>query len=121
MVDIYPTLVDICELPKPDHVLEGKSMKPILLNPKSKIKDFAVSKYQTGISLIEERYNYTEWYNSDKEVYANMLFDKLNDPNENINIAKDPNQMERVSKMHEKLKNQFGKDFWEPASWTYGK
>ena len=121
LVDIYPTLVDICELPKPDHVLDGESMKPILLNPKSKIKDFAVSKYQTGISLIEERYNYTEWYNSDKEVYANMLFDKLNDPNENINIVKDPNQIERVSKMHEKLKNQFGNDFWEPASWTYGK
>ena len=50
-----------------------------------------------------------------------MLFDKLNDPNENINIAKDPNQIERVSKMHEKLKNQFGKDFSEPPSWTYGK
>ena len=121
LIDLYPTLVDLCKLPQPNHLLEGKSMQPILQDPKVSTKDFAISKYQKGVSLIEKRYNYTAWYNEDKEVFARMLYDKHTDPGENVNIAEDQEQKERVFDMHNKLISQFGDNFWDAATWSYGK
>ncbi len=85
-LDIFPT---ICELTKTDHPqqLDGKSLVPILKNPKAKTKDFAVSQFSrsctenytissdtdlkgkakeleddiTGYALRDSRYRLVEW------------------------------------------------------------
>ncbi|MGJ8698108.1 MAG: sulfatase [Verrucomicrobiaceae bacterium] len=44
LLDMYPTLCDLAGIPIPDH-LEGKSLRPILENPESEVKDFALSQY----------------------------------------------------------------------------
>ena len=44
LVDLYPTLCDLAGLSKPSH-LAGKSLVPLLKNPKAKGKKFAVSQF----------------------------------------------------------------------------
>ncbi|WP_299627819.1 sulfatase [uncultured Tenacibaculum sp.] len=44
LVDMYPTLADLAELPLPKH-LEGQSFKPLLDNPNKKWKDAAFSQF----------------------------------------------------------------------------
>ena len=119
LVDIYPTLVELCQLDSPNHSLDGKSILPILNDPEFEIKNYAISKYKNGISLIEKNFSYTEWLNPNKEVYSKMFFDKTNDPNENINQVDNPYYIEKISKMEENLKNSLGKNFWDKPTWSY--
>ncbi|SNR16593.1 sulfatase [Tenacibaculum jejuense] len=44
LVDMYPTLADLANLPLPKH-LEGQSFKPLLANPNKKWKDAAFSQF----------------------------------------------------------------------------
>ena len=44
LLDIYPTLTDLCRLPSPDN-LEGKSLVPILKHPQAKVKPVALTQH----------------------------------------------------------------------------
>ena len=44
LIDVYPTLVDLCGLPVPAG-LDGVSLKPVLLNPESSVKSGALSQH----------------------------------------------------------------------------
>ncbi|MCK5331302.1 MAG: DUF4976 domain-containing protein, partial [Candidatus Marinimicrobia bacterium] len=101
-VDIYPSLIEICRLPRPDH-LEGKSFMPLLENPDQKWKKAVFSRYKEGDSIKTDRYRYTEWTNGDGEVYARMLYDHQNDLMENINIADLPENQALVAKLQTML------------------
>ena len=68
-VDIYPTLAELCKLPKPADV-EGYSFAPLLDDPKQKWKAAAFSQYPRssketgrvmGYAVRSDRYRYVEW------------------------------------------------------------
>ncbi|QXD33762.1 sulfatase [Candidatus Pelagisphaera phototrophica] len=81
LVDLYPTLTELCGLPAPEH-LEGKSLVPLLKKPKSKW-DPALITYQQGNHAVRsDRYRYIKYKNGDEELY-----DLEEDPNEWTNIA----------------------------------
>ncbi len=46
LIDIYPTLCDLANIPQPDH-LAGKSLVPVLHNPNANIKGVAMSQFPT--------------------------------------------------------------------------
>ena len=46
LLDIYPTLCDLANIPQPDH-LAGKSLVPVLHNPNAIIKGVAMSQFPT--------------------------------------------------------------------------
>jgi iduronate 2-sulfatase len=110
-VDIYPTLCDLAGLPKPD-VLAGKSLVPVLDDPKAKVKEFAVSQYprgggakmSMGYSFRDERYRYTRWVTmSDlSDVLAEEFYDYDKDPGETKNLLGNPEVAERVKLMRER-------------------
>ncbi|MEM9399092.1 MAG: sulfatase [Verrucomicrobiota bacterium] len=89
LLDLYPTLVDYTgfEIPK---VLEGRSLRPLLTNPKSTWDKPAISqviyspKKAYGYSIRTERWRYTEWMKGDAGI---ELYDHDNDPNEITNLA----------------------------------
>jgi len=89
LVDIYPTLVDICRLPKPDH-LQGTSFAPLLDDPSLPWKTAAFSQYSRagalGRSARTERWRYNEWQ-TDGIIVARELYDHETDPYENRNLA----------------------------------
>ncbi len=86
LVDIYPTLLDLCSLPvstTSSHSLEGTSFLPLLEDPYQPWKEAAYSQYQRfisanktgdtalsaagsgwgiGYSIRTDRYRYTEWW-----------------------------------------------------------
>ena len=46
LVDIYPTLVELCKLDSPNHSLDGQSILKVLNYPKYEKKDTAKTKYK---------------------------------------------------------------------------
>ncbi|WP_300301010.1 sulfatase [uncultured Muribaculum sp.] len=85
-LDIFPTVCELTKTPEPQQ-LDGKSLVPILKNPKSKTKDYAISQFSrsctenytistdtdlkgkakelendiTGYALRDSRYRLVEW------------------------------------------------------------
>jgi uncharacterized sulfatase len=101
LVDIYPTLADLCGLPVPDG-LDGISMKPLLQDPDRPWKQAAFScKSATRRSLRTERWRYTQW---DSPQQAE-LYDHETDPGEFTNLAKDPAYSDVVSELRRLLEN----------------
>jgi uncharacterized sulfatase len=66
LLDLYPTLVDLCGLPMPDVVLEGHSLKPLLAGNTNRWRGHAISyNYNRKLKGLDrtirtKRYRYTE-------------------------------------------------------------
>jgi uncharacterized sulfatase len=108
MLDIYPTLVELCGLPKPKHKLEGKSLVPLLNDPQAKHDRPAFSqvtrragrgpnaKQIMGYSVRTERYRYNTW---DDGKLGSELYDHAADAQEYKNLAKDSGHAKVVADM----------------------
>jgi uncharacterized sulfatase len=105
LVDLYPTLADLCELKAPEY-LDGVSLKPILQNPKATVKDAAYTQLRRGnfdgYSIRTERYRFTQWDGGKK---GEQLFDMLNDPGETKNIVDSPENAAIVDQLRAKLQD----------------
>lgn len=84
LLDIYPTLVELCGLP-PRKELEGESLVPLLKNPKAKHKPVVSTFEPDNHAVREERWRYIRYKDGTEELY-----DRFADPNEYRNIAADP-------------------------------
>ncbi len=108
LVDVYPTLAELCKLPLPGH-LEGTSLVPVLRDPTSFVKSAAFSQYPRhvngqmlmGYSMRTDRYRLTRWvHRSDPSKVASVeLYDHLTDPQEDTNIADDPAQAATLAQL----------------------
>jgi iduronate 2-sulfatase len=98
LLDIYPTLAQLCGLSAPDN-LQGKSLVPLLKNPKATWDKPAYSQVRRnkflGRSVRTERWRYTEWDEGREGV---ELYDHAKDPDEFTNLA---NQDEYKTKVKE--------------------
>ena len=86
-VDLFPTLAESCGLKTPAG-LAGKSLRPLLADPKSTIKDAAFTLVtrgpgQYGQSVRTARWRFTQWSDGAQELY-----DHDNDAEESYNVAK---------------------------------
>ena len=104
LVDLYPTLADVCGLSGLPNNLAGRSLRPLLVNPQAKWDKPAITQVQRasggkafmGYSVRTERYRYTEW---DEGRKGEELYDYERDPHELHNLAVDPKYAERLGKM----------------------
>jgi len=75
LLDLYPTLAELCGLPAPQGV-EGTSLIPVLKNPRATVKEAALTQHPRpayfdrdspmapdamGYSIRTDRFRYTEW------------------------------------------------------------
>jgi iduronate 2-sulfatase len=107
-VDIYPTLCELAGLP-PTPGLEGTSFAPVIQDPKRPWKKAAFSQYPRpklmGYAMRTERYRYVEWVDpSSRKVEGRELYDHQNDPDENVNLANQPEQVVNVGEQAAMLK-----------------
>lgn len=85
LVDIYPTLAELCGLPQPPQLLEGTSFKPLLENPGLTWKKavFSHRAYSKGIVGVKTKdYSFIDF-----EGDSVQLFDRHNDPLNLVDIA----------------------------------
>lgn len=106
-IDIYPTLCDLAGLSKPAH-LEGESLVKRLKRPSRSEKDYAVSKFNNGITLVEDEHFYTEWLDHNDSIVARMLYDHSTDPDENVNISELTGKVFLVETLSGSLKEKRG-------------
>ncbi|HEV3120771.1 MAG TPA: sulfatase, partial [Isosphaeraceae bacterium] len=103
LVDLYPTLVDLCGLAKPEE-LEGTSFVPLLQDPNIPWKwaAFTIVYHgnKLGRSVRTERYRYTEWDGG----AATELYDHELDPHEYNNLARDPGRAELIAELRQLLR-----------------
>lgn len=128
-VDIYPTLVDLINLPIPKY-MDGKSLVPALKDNNAKIKDYAISQYPRGAgkgareimgySLRDTQYRLTEWVGDffttakifdEKMVRAVELYDYVNDPLETKNLVEDPKMKPIVVKLRKQLHDYYNQQY----------
>ncbi len=98
MIDLYPTLAELCSLPLPDH-LAGVSLQPVLADPSARLREAALTVAWSragwvhrdmegmdilGYSIRTPRYRYTEW---DGGRHGIELYDYEADPDEYVNLA----------------------------------
>ncbi len=85
LIDIYPTLVELCGLPEKND-LQGRSLVPLLKNPKLVWNHPVLTTHHPGNHAIRsERFRYIHYANGDEELYDHQY-----DPDEFLNLASDP-------------------------------
>ena len=117
LVDLYPTLVDVCGLEMPDG-LEGTSLKPLLDVPYRPWKRAVFSQYPRdrtknrhqghgeimGYAVRTDRFRYVEWREWDsQQVIARELYDHATDPAEMRNVVHESGSTEAVQRLAQTL------------------
>src|SRR5690606_3837113 len=102
LLDIYPTLADLCGLPRPEG-LDGVSLSPLLNNPDKPSDGPAYTIWNehgkgiTGVCVRTEHWRYAEFFGHGAGVY---LTDPINDPHELVTLVHDPEYKGVVATMH---------------------
>ncbi|MBJ6368512.1 sulfatase [Snuella sedimenti] len=108
LVDIYPTLSELCGLEPPKEQLSGQSLVPVLNHPEQRGKDHILIKKGNGFTIKTKDYCYTEYINSkDDSVIDSMLYDHRNDMDENENVVRYPEYKSVVTRLHSILHTNY--------------
>jgi len=132
LLDLYPTLTDLCGLPSEPHAslggpsLDGFSLRPLLDDPSGNAWDGppvcltairgpnAVSIMDTEedphFSVCSDRYRYTFCNNGEEELY-----DHKKDPNEWTNLAEDSDYKEIAGQLRAEMKKILEKSGYTPS------
>jgi len=110
LLDLYPTLVELCDLPRPEW-LEGRSLVPLLSNPTSEWDRPVVTTHGLGNHAVRsERYRLIRYADGSEELY-----DHEKDPREWTNIASLPESKEIIEKLERFLPTKEAPETKRPA------
>lgn len=116
-IDLAPTFVEVAGGEVPTHILEGRSLLPLLHGEAEEMdRDFVICEYDYSASPIAEHLNMNtrdavmfmvadkHWKMIHCEGFEHpILFDLKNDPDELVDLARKPEHRETVEFMYEKL------------------
>jgi iduronate 2-sulfatase len=118
LLDLFPTLIDLCGLPaKPG--LEGVTLRPVIENPAATVKAAAFTQHPRpaqvtvpgeamGYSIRDARYRLTEWREwTSGRVLATELYDHETDAGETRNVADLPRLSATRTALAWQLERQF--------------
>jgi arylsulfatase A-like enzyme len=94
LVNLYPTLADLAGLPAPAGA-DGVTLRPLLADPKARWDRPAISTFLRGNHAVyNERWHYIRYADGSEELY-----DRLQDPNEWVNLASSPKHSSAKTEM----------------------
>ena len=106
LVDLYPTLQELCRLGPVDHALDGRSFAPLLADPVAEWDRPSLSIYGKGnASLRDEHYRFIHYLDGTEELY-----DRQSDPHEFTNLIGQPGMDEVVDRLSRHLP-----ETWAPS------
>jgi arylsulfatase A-like enzyme len=106
LIDLYPTLVDLCGLKPPPQQLQGRSLRPLLDRPAAAWNHPALTTYgEHHSSVRDERYRYIRYPDGSEELY-----DHNADKHEWTNLAANP----KLAPVKHRLSGYIPKD-WAPS------
>lgn len=101
LIDMYPTLLDLCGLP-PNPENDGRSFAKLLAKPSMEWNHPTLTTYQyKNHSITDGRYRYT-WYGGRADG-AEELYDHDTDPLEHANLASNPNYKDVIARLRKHL------------------
>lgn len=98
-VDLYPTLLELAGVSEGALQLDGKSLTPLLDNPKTEWKYAAFISGGDSYGMVNSNYRFSLSKKGPAELY-----DLKADPDEWINLADDPSHGENVKKFTQRVK-----------------
>jgi arylsulfatase A-like enzyme len=105
LIDMYPTLIDLCDLSKLDY-LDGNSLAPLLENPGKKWNHSSKVMYGEGnIALVGQRYRLIQYEDGAQEFY-----DLKKDPNEWYNLAGKKRHRKTIEIMQKDMPGHWAKN-----------
>ena len=106
LIDVYPTLLDLCKLPQPSHKLQGKSLVPVTKDTSLQVRKEAYTVVTRGKlmgrAIRKDSWVYAHW-GSDRDV---ELYNMDKDPKQYNNLAKDPEYAKVLKQMDKALKQK---------------
>ena len=98
LLSIYPTLIELCELPRRDE-LQGESLVPLLQDVDADWKHVALTTYQQNNHAVRTlRWRYIRYADGSEELY-----DHDRDPHEWHNLAADPEHAAVMGDLRQRL------------------
>ena len=119
LLDLYPTLADLCSLKKPA-VLEGKSLLPHFADNQVETTHFAISQFprpvsydfrrsnpkNMGYSVRTDRYRYTQWIEFESgAILTEEFYDYTQDNFEKANMINVPTYAKIIKGLRGKLED----------------
>ncbi|MEX0323268.1 MAG: sulfatase [Puniceicoccaceae bacterium] len=113
LLDVYPTLVDLCDLPDASK-LEGNNIQALIRNPKKKWDKPVLSTwYYKNHSVRSNDWRYIHYRDGSEELYNHKI-----DPEEHVNLAGNPEYASVIAEHKAYLPNEdalpAGDSEWEP-------
>ncbi len=106
LIDIYPTLVDLCGLDTPVQELDGESLRSLLADPNMKSDRVSVTSYGERYSSVRDvRYRLITYPDGEQELY-----DLKKDPYEWQNLAGEKKYRKVVERLEQHIPSE-----WEPT------
>lgn len=101
-IDIYPTLTDLAGIDSPDQ-LSGFSLVSLLEDGSLPARSAVFPRYHSAEAIKTDQFTLTQWYNKRGDLFAEMLYDNINDPDETRNLAKLKEYKKIRSELEKKL------------------
>jgi iduronate 2-sulfatase len=124
LVDLFPTLAELCGLPRPAG-LDGASLAPVLRDPRASVKTAAFTQHPRpayydrepskqpaamGVSVRTARVRYTEWRDwKSGETLASEMYEAADEPAETRSVFDDPRHADARREAAQLLNQQFPK------------
>ncbi|MEZ5038739.1 MAG: sulfatase [Saprospiraceae bacterium] len=95
LMDIYPTLIELCHLTPPKQPLDGESLMAIIRDPSAKRAPSFMTYGEAYSSVLDGQYRYIRYPDGTEELYDHAI-----DPHEWDNLATPTNRptMDRLAK-----------------------
>ena len=97
MIDFYRTLSDLAGLTEPPSYVQGASLRPILDDVSARVRPNAFTQLINGYTLRTRDFRFSQWKTNEP---CNIeLYDRRKDPEEMVNLAKNPDYAAQVRRL----------------------
>jgi iduronate 2-sulfatase len=112
LIDLFPTLCELTGIPVPE-TAEGISLKPVIEGKTDQVQEQIFTLLWNSYSMRTDKYRFTRYFDPVKIQNSGIqgegiyeLYDHVNDPDENVNIAYEPENKQLIKNLENQMKEK---------------